>query len=224
MDRLLRWAGLCIATLLLSAGTVRAQQGCEFTTAIDFFQSVIEPNGECRWSEGRELYECRRQGLPEWDLMVSSPEPGVGRTVAYRDDGFAVIYGCTCGSNCAFYSPASLSGRAEAVEPGNWLCTSDSQPYSIYSGDLWGASCSSHGGMFAQVQGYNTGTVNGTSTWWLFVFNGSEGDPGCLGQLSCTVTFQEPGGPPHEVRYGPGDHGFQLDYTVQSLELQCFCE
>jgi hypothetical protein len=228
MQRFKWWAGLGIVALLLSATTASAQQGCEYTTSIDFFDSAIMINADCRWSDSRELYECRRQGAPAWDLMISSPEPGFGRTVAYRDDGFAVIYGCSCGGNCSFYSPAPLSGRAEPVEPGNWLCTGDAARYNAFSGDLWGVSCfSPNGGMYAQVQGYteySNGHSQGNSTMWLFVFNGNDGDPGCRGQLNCSATFQEPGGPPRQYNRAPGEYGLQLDYIVESVQLQCFCE
>jgi hypothetical protein len=153
--------------------------------------------------------------------MISVPEPGYGRTVAYREDSFPIIYGCSCENACSFYSPAPLSGRAGPVEPGNWICTESATRYSEYSPDLWGTACSSNGGMFAQVLGVNN--YQAGSDWWLFVFDGAEGDAGCLGELTCSVSFQEPNGPPHQSNFGRGDHGFHLDYQVQSVELQCLC-
>ena len=223
MRRSNAWAGLLSALLLLMcAEAASAQQGCEYTSQIDFFTSLVEPNSDCRWSSQREVYECGRQGVPSWDLKVFSPEPGYGRTVAYRDDGFAIIYGCSCDNACSFYSPGALSGRAGPIEPGNWICTEGASRYSEFSQDLWGATCTSQGGMFAQVIGVNN--YQAGSNWWLFVFDGDEGDPGCLGKLTCSVTFQEPGGPPRQRYFGRGETGFHLDYNVQSLELQCVCE
>jgi hypothetical protein len=220
-----------IALLALgAAGSAQAQDGCEYVTAIGFLEGVISKGADCRWSDDRGLYECHKGGAPTWDLTVDAPDPGRGRAVAVRDDGFTISYACSCGGSCGFYSPGeggNASGES-SIEPNTTICTGSAERPNEFFEDMWGVTCKSQdGGTYGQVQGYtdyNGLFDDGASTEWMFAFNGKEGDARCQSRVYCSTFFWELGGAPHEYLTYDGEDGKQLDYAVQSIGVTCFCE